>query len=269
MSFDVVAEPADGHELLSRLLEAAFRSAEAGSPRTLADHEPIAVTPASRTPTNSGGLRGFGEMSKSTEPLTARILATHRARTESREAAPKKLAAVVVQQIRDNARTGWTQRALALHFGLSQSTISDVVAGRSHAHVPDEPASALRPATLEAAHEHVTIEGVPYRERLFALLSDPTATLADLEAALGAVPGVKVHPLVPVHRQGWGRDAASVLCESVLVTSPRGALEVTRTTDSYGRTQWSAPWVGPSVAELPRVGPQGVLARLSCLEVQP
>lgn len=54
-----------------------------------------------------------------------------------------------VQQIRDAVRIGFSQHAVAAHFGLSQSTVSDIIAGRLWAHLPDAPAAALRPVRLE------------------------------------------------------------------------------------------------------------------------
>jgi hypothetical protein len=55
-----------------------------------------------------------------------------------------KLTPKRVQQIRDNVALGFSQRAVAAHFGLSQATVSDICAGRMWAHLPDEPASVLR-----------------------------------------------------------------------------------------------------------------------------
>jgi hypothetical protein len=176
-----------------------------------------------------------------------------------------KLDARTVQQIRDGARIGYSQRDLAAHFGLSQSTVSDLLAGRIHSDVPDVPASALRPAR---ATEPVRIEGVPYRERLFALLADPLAGLEAVVEALGAFPGITAHHAASSREIGC-RGEAGITRERTIVTSKRGALELVRTTDARG-SQWSAPWLGaPPVPDMPRLGPAACLARLQLLEVLP
>lgn len=167
--------------------------------------------------------------------------------------------------MRDAARIGYSQRDLAAHFRLSQSTVCDVLAGRLHADVADVPASALRPARF-AAEPVVVLEGAPHRERLFALLQDPCAVLEDVVDAVAAFPGVAAQLGARVREAGRA-GVGSVLREAILATSPRGALELVRTTDAYGSASWSAPWVGPPLAEIPRNGPHGVLARLALLEV--
>lgn len=63
-----------------------------------------------------------------------------------------KLTAKQVQQLRDlwRLRPLTTQRGIAAHFGLSQSTVSDILAGRLWGHLPDVPGGGLTPAKVPA-----------------------------------------------------------------------------------------------------------------------
>lgn len=131
-----------------------------------AEPEAMAVTAGVPSTSDSDGAELSGWRSAPVHPL-ARIIRQPQpaqARRGSTNGA-SVLTARQVQQVRDAAAIGFPQRAIAAHFGLSQSTVSDIVAGRAWAHLPQEPRSPLRPVTGADADHLPTLPSTPRRTR--------------------------------------------------------------------------------------------------------